>query len=343
MSVRSTLRKVFSASWGEILPLLSQMSHDSSRSRLNLLLDMHRCNNERGINWGNYASAGFYLNQDPAYRATFLSQREMTKLMYLSNTREAIDLLTDKGAAARHLRPFIKRQFVDLRVNTYEEFEALVRSSERIFTKPFSEAGGHGISSYQTADLLTDLRTFYEKFKADGHCIVEEGITQHPDMARLSVKSVNTVRILTCMNQTGAITIPYQSMRISLTDAPVDNASQGGAYVSLDPNGRVKGPFMTYTPSVKFFESNPLTGFSFEGFQVPNFEAAKALALQAASSLPNAKLIGWDIAITPDGADIVEANCNPSPDLGQPFISLPEKHGVKQAVLSALGRTLDET
>ncbi len=335
MSLRSMIRKVFRASWGEILPLLTQMKQDSGRGKLALLLDMNRCNNERGINWGNYASNGFYLNQDPNYRNSFLSQREMTKIMYLSNTREAIDLLTDKGASARQFKPFISRRILDLRVDNYEDFSSLLKSTDRIFTKPYSEAGGTGISCHQTA-TITNPRSFYDELLASKHYVVEEAITQHETMCQLSLKSVNTVRILTCCNQEGQITIPYQSMRVSLTDANVDNATQGGAYVSLDVNGRVKGPFMTYTPCVKIFDANPITGFSFQGFQVPNFEQAKALAIAAASSLPIAKVIGWDIAITPQGADIVEANCNPSPDLGQPFASLPEKHGVKQAVLQAL-------
>lgn len=339
MNVFKKFAKLFSVRWSELMPLLTQMHKDSGRSKRCLFRDMLRCYELRGINWGNYAIAGFHLNQDPIYRASFLSQAEMAKLRKLYNSPEAIDILEDKGKALRFFGDLIKRDFCDLRVNDFHAFQAFVAENKRFFTKPPMAYGGEGVQCHER-DEIGCLEKFHQKLMRDKHYVVEAAIKQHPEMSKLSLCAVNSLRILTCINRAGEVSIPYDAVRIALTDACCDNASMGGAFAVLDDEGRIPAPLMRYLPYIQTYAENPETHFSYLGFTVPRFTEAKAFAIRLAKRIPNARIVGWDIAITAEGVDMIEANTNPSPDLGQAFVSIPHDCGVRVAVLTALGETL---
>ncbi len=329
------IKKLFSTNWSELLPLLKQMSQESHRSQIELFRDMYRCYNTRGINWGNYAIAGFHLNRSPAYRASCLSQKESGELSRRCNSRATLALLEDKGKTLRHLQSLIKREFVDLRVDDFAAFKMLLENTPRIFSKPPSSCGGEGILCHACAGL--DARLLYDELLERRNFIVEAAIKQHPEMAKLSCQAANSLRVMTCVDRKQGITVPYVSLRVCLTDAYCDNASMGGAFTVLDERGRANGPLLSYLPQLQVHACHPHKDLSVLGFQVPFFEQAKALAKSATAAIPGARFIGWDLAITADGAEIIEANSNPSPDLGQSYVSLPHGRGIKAAVLAALG------
>ena len=65
------------------------------------------------------------------------------------------------------------------------------------------------------------------------------------------------------------------------------------------------------------YECHPLTGYRFDGFQIPNFEIVKKTVLEAALVNPNIHVVGWDVAVTEDGCTFIEGNRRPGFDLVQ--------------------------
>ena len=59
------------------------------------------------------------------------------------------------------------------------------------------------------------------------------------------------------------------------------------------------------------FLKHPTSGFVFKNFKVPYFKEVLDLTYKATNFLPD-RIIGWDIAITPDGPLLIEANECPS-------------------------------
>lgn len=55
------------------------------------------------------------------------------------------------------------------------------------------------------------------------------------------------------------------------------------------------------------------------GFEIPNYDELKRYILQIALKEPKARYAGWDIAITPNGYDLVEMNCPAGHDMFQSF------------------------
>lgn len=337
MNLVNVVKKALHIQWGELLPLLRQMSKDSGRSKIDLFRDVVDCYTHRGCTWSDYSAYGFQFQQDPAVRDTFMGQYEMHEVIDRVNTREAEHLMEDRAQFLPHFKPFIKRSFTDLRKSGPEGLAEILKTGERVFAKKPISYGGKGIHVVHTAEVK-DVKAVYDELCDGGFFIVEEGIVQHPEMAKLSHNSVNTIRLGTGATKKGVYSIPYAAIRLSLSDAYVDNTSSGGAsaVVSVE-TGKIMGPLITYLPTVHVVEKHPDTGFVYEGFQIPYFEEAKALVLEAAKTLPDARFIGWDIAITPTGPDIVEVNANPSPALPQSYASLPGGIGIKQKILDSVG------
>lgn len=335
------LKKALSVRWRELLPLLKQMHRISGRSYFDLLHDMVDCYEKLGCTWCDYLTHGLFLEKDPDVRASFLFQYEMEAFLPALIDAESEALLEDKGESLRHLAAFIRRPFLDLRRAELAEFEAFLPQAEHFFAKPVQAFGGKGILRCARAEV-DDAKAVYERLRAEKRFILEGAIPQHPEMCKLSAHSLNTMRILTAANKAGEPSVVFAAVRASLDENYCDNASLGGGSALVDEHGAIAGPLLAYAPQVRVVARHPLTGTVFEGFKIPFFEEAKAMAIAAARTLPGARLIGWDVAVRPDGPEIVEANSNPSPNLGQTYPSLLGGRGIKAGLEAALGEKLSD-
>lgn len=55
---------------------------------------------------------------------------------------------------------------------------------------------------------------------------------------------------------------------------------------------------------------HPGTDIVMLGFVIPHWDLMKETVCKMAESLPQIRYIGWDMVITPDGVDVIEANEN---------------------------------
>ncbi len=336
MNPLQMIRKALTLDWKGMTPLIHAMAKESGRSRLNIFRDMIKCYQTGGYTWESYTTFGFHLERDPAIRATFLSQGEMDILATKVNTPETSAILNDKGKFYRHFKPYLKREFLDLREDSFEDFSSFLDRHEVFFIKPPAECGGKGVERKLSAEIK-DRRDFFDRLLAEERFIVEEAIVQNAEMSKLSVNSVNTLRIGTCVNQEGVFSIPYALLRCSVNDSFVDNGSQGGGFTLLDEKGVIRHPLTTNHYQIKYVDKNEATGFNFIGFQIPHFEEAKQMVLEAHKTLPGSLYIGWDIAISDKGPVVVEGNTNPGTDLYQHYRQVPDGRGAKARMEKALG------
>ena len=178
---------------------------------------------------------------------------------------------------------------------------------EAIFFRPLALNGGSGCFRLDRDTFSRQLEAEYENLLS-GDYTHTEAIKQHYQINAIYNKSINTLRILTHFEK-GNVAIISSMMRIGVGGNIVDNASSGGLFVGIDQeHGTLKRKAYR---NLKFggeeLEKHPNTGFEFENFQIPYFEEACSLAMDAAKYIPNS-LVGWDIAIAPDGPTIIEGN-----------------------------------
>ena len=65
------------------------------------------------------------------------------------------------------------------------------------------------------------------------------------------------------------------------------------------------------------YYNHPLTNTAIVGYKVPLFKEAIKLAEELSAIIPEMGVVGWDIAITPDGPVVVEGNEFPGHDIYQ--------------------------
>jgi hypothetical protein len=63
-------------------------------------------------------------------------------------------------------------------------------------------------------------------------------------------------------------------------------------------------------PDTQWVETHPVTGAQLQGMTLPSWQSVLDLATAAHATVPDNGILGWDIAITPQGALLIECNEN---------------------------------
>jgi len=172
------------------------------------------------------------------------------------------------------------------------------------------------------------LLEYMEEKKYD---LVEDFVTQHPELMKLSPSGLNTVRIITQISE-GRVDILGARLRISL-NSQVDNMAAGNLAAPIDiQTGIVIGPGVFSDITKEDKAQHPITGYDIIGFKVPEWNGILDLARRAALLTPENKSIGWDIAITENGLELIEGNHNWCKLLFQ----MPVKKGLKSELVKYL-------
>ncbi len=223
---------------------------------------------------------------------------------------------SQKSKTAEKFAKYFKRPVVALRLpRDTQKLEAFIREHKSVFVKSDTSWGGQGIhkidvdESTDVEKIVAELVKEYCPQGHDGLVVAEKTIAQHEAMAKLHPQSVNTLRIITIKMKDRTVNF-YPFIRVGLGDAFVDNGGAGGAICALDPEtGVVVG---AATEERVFYTEHPDTHEPLVGFRVPYYEQAVELAKELAEVVPQCRLVGWDLALTEDGWDLVEANTGPT-------------------------------
>jgi hypothetical protein len=142
----------------------------------------------------------------------------------------------------------------------------------------------------------------------NGYDLVEEFIEQHPHLNLLSPSAVNTVRIITQLNDRDEVDILGCRQRISV-DSPVDNMGAGNLAAPIDDEtGAISGPAVYSDITKPECSVHPVTGVNIEGFQVPFWDDILDMVIRAAQLHPQNRSIGWDVVVTERGPGLIEGN-----------------------------------
>ncbi|MET0533564.1 MAG: sugar-transfer associated ATP-grasp domain-containing protein [Steroidobacter sp.] len=144
--------------------------------------------------------------------------------------------------------------------------------------------------------------------RLDDRYLLQERIRQHEGMSALHPGSVNTIRLVT-FARGAAVELFAAAMRVGTKGKSVDNWAAGGLIVGIDPaRGELRGEGF-YKPGYGGrMRRHPDSGIELQGFKIPYFTEAVALATRLHGYLSEIHSIGWDVAITPDGPTIIEGN-----------------------------------
>lgn len=221
----------------------------------------------------------------------------------------------DKDQFLVHFKEYLGRKAWANSDTDFEEFQKFVDGLDEIFVKPVD--GMHGTGAKKISLTETGLRDVYDGLMSEKPLVAEEVIAQHPKMAAFNPSSINTVRIYTIQDG-DEVDIVNAYARFG-NGGIVDNYSSGGFECGVDmETGVINTPAVCKNGEV--FDEHPLTHLVFEGFQIPLWEEAIERVSAAVRSIDGINLVGWDVAIGPDGVILVEGNTDPGPGAFQRFL-----------------------
>jgi len=206
-----------------------------------------------------------------------------------------------------------------------------------LFVKPLKARGGIGAERWEwlgggryrsnTGDECTaaELLGRLEERSREKAQLVQKRLRNHPDLSDLTAGALSTSRVMTVLNEKGEHEVAWAVFRTSADpDSPVDNFHAHGLVAGVDLQtgelGQASGGGSLGVPRVSKMircDVHPLTGAPITGRRLPFWDEAKTLAVRAHAAFPHLAVVGWDIALTPDGAIIVEGNAGPDVDLMQ--------------------------
>lgn len=182
---------------------------------------------------------------------------------------------------------------------------------DKVIVKPTFGKGGAGIClcSMRDGELIvrgTSAKSQLEAFGDSSPAVLQKYIKQHEQLDTIS-SSINTVRIVTLLTKENDVIIIGALIRFGVAGSFVDNTSLGGVKVGID---KEKGTFMKWGHDFnsKIHDSHPTSKKKFLGLKVPMWEEVVALSKATQRHFNYFKLLGQDIAITPDGPVIIELN-----------------------------------
>ncbi len=200
---------------------------------------------------------------------------------------------------------------------SYSEFKSLndaLAVHKKLLLKPMEGNAGRGIFAMSEGQNLR-FGTAY---------VIEGLVPAHPYGAAIFPGTLNTIRMTAIRD--------VKTRRFFLLDpihrfgtsksAPVDNFSQGGLCSLVDlESGRISAARWNLAMTQSETHSHhPETGAVIEDVVIPKWEQAKALLLEVSERFPDLQVIGWDVAITPEGVCLIEGNAGtPAVTLSQLF------------------------
>ena len=265
-----------------------------------IFFDIIICGFKYQAGYMDYQEFEFYLlNKNE--RKTYLTRGINNSLVNKYNNKDYWHFLKDKIEFNNKFKKYLNREFLDLRNSSLEDFIKFTNNKDYIIAKELDNCGGHGISKIK---VTKDMNIVYNELLEKKQYLIEEVIKQNKDLNKLYDGSINTLRIFTFYDGKN-VNILNTILRIG-SNSFVDNFSSGGMYTFVDETGTIYVPAINQNDDKIF--NHPVTNTKIVGFKIPNFDKAIDLVKKASLEIKEIKYIGWDIAITDDGASIVEGN-----------------------------------
>ncbi len=144
--------------------------------------------------------------------------------------------------------------------------------------------------------------------------VIQERLKNHIDLKQISLSNyLHSLRVITFIDKFGKCKILHSGFFLILGKNAISNQRYGQTgnlkfIVSIEKGILEYGIISNKKDGgYKKIVRHPETGVKFDGFQLPFWEDARALLQEAALKFLPTRTIAWDIAMTPKGVIIIEA------------------------------------
>ena len=249
-------------------------------------------------------------NKDRVERDAYLSRKYKDQVLisyYGKSYRSILGLLKDKYVFYSFLKDYFRREVTYVKSqNDRLTFLSFFNRHKSAFAK--LNKGNCGIGAKVLSfDDKEQANAIFDDLISSGEWIVEELIKQDPAISQFNSSSINTIRFPS-FKKNGVVQCVFPCMRFGRAGSIVDNAGQGGVFVSVDQK---TGMIITdaFDEKGNTFVFHPDSRVSFRGFCIPKWEDLIELIKKAHLALPDDQVyVAFDCALSEKGWCVVEGN-----------------------------------
>ena len=217
----------------------------------------------------------------------------------------------------QYFNDFIHRDWIIADKGTAQvEIENFIKKHHVVIAKPNNGEQGHGVIKI-VSDDRTAINELLSQCKKEPF-VVEECLINTPEIAEINSSSLNTIRCYTFIDKYGKPHIMEIMLRVGLSGSHVDNWGSGGVGYCFDVETGICSQYGLDKLN-RPYTYHPGSNYLMIGFKLPEFDKLKEYIYSLVKLAPSARYVGWDIAITPKGYDLVEMNCPGGHDFLQAF------------------------
>ena len=303
---------IFTANYKRFFTRLKKVAKEENKCFIWMVLDAGWSVFRYGMALTDYLTYKIY-KRSAAERKEYIGTRTVNDFYATVSPEAHKQRFTQKPIFLRDFAAYTKREFFVPAEDNFDEFLAFLQRHQAFMSKPFDGLGGQDVNKVYTKDIA-DPKAYFDRCIAD-RILLEELVVQHEGLNKLCPASVNTIRVMTYYNH-GDPRILWMGMRVGSGKSAVDNFSSGGMVVAIDTEkGCLKGDAIDKVSNT--YATHPTTGVVFDGFPIPCFDQIADLVLETARLEDKILVIGWDVAISPDGPVLIEGNRRPGFGLSQ--------------------------
>lgn len=224
-----------------------------------------------------------------------------------------------KGKVAEYetFKESIHRDWIEITEQTsLDTIESFIAKHHVVIAKPVDGDQGKGVLKIDSITSTEYKKLLQERSKTT--FIMEELLKNCEELSVINPSSLNTVRATTLIKKDGTPKIISIILRVGAPGSHVDNWGAGGVGYNFDLETGVCNMYGRDKKN-RPYVYHPGSNFQMIGFKLPRFEELKQYVLNLTKVYPEARYVGWDVAITPNGFDLIEMNCPAGHDMFQSF------------------------
>lgn len=304
MKIKYFINRIKNIQFKRMNEVLNREAEINNKSKLQIKLDYVCRVIDSKLGYVDYMK-GNYANLTEEDRKKMLTGENYRKLLAYLNPIEYRIVMDDKIICNKIFRDYIHRDYIDLRVTSVEEFSDFIKNKKNIFAKLVDGFGGEGVKKIEV-DKIKNINKTYKELIKNRQYLIEDEIIQNKELNKINKFAVNNIRIITILKNNN-VHILERILRIN--DGKTSTISSHDIQGRLDEEGNLISKMVD--DDLNVFKTHPITGFKFEGIKIPFMKETIELCKKAALEVPNIRFIGFDIAITKDGPEIIEVNPYP--------------------------------
>lgn len=278
-----------------------------SRSRLYSLYKLISARLMYGATTEDYLSLEMYNNSSRKNRS-FLTSSKNWKILHDLSSKESIDIINNKYKFNTKFNNYLGRDWI-FASQKNNNIDGFIEKYKSVIVKPVDGCEGKGIYILSKDDRH-ELKELNKSLSNGAEYMIEQLLTQHEEMARLNPDCINTVRVETMIDSKGNPHITNTIAIMGTKGGLTNNAHNGGIMCHIDPDGGFITGAARNPKGIKSYY-HPDSHLALPGFKIPEWNKIIDFAKELALVLPDARYVGWDIALTPVGPVVIEGNINP--------------------------------